>query len=94
MAREEALVYQEHTGPLPAPWALREYEEIRDGAAERIIAMAEKQQDHGHFLERQALAHKSFMARTGQFLAFFVVMSGLAAGTWLLANDKSLWGLR
>jgi len=54
--------------------------------------MAGKQQAHGQSVETRMLAQASFMARTGQILAFLVVMSGLAAGTWLLANDKSLWG--
>lgn len=90
--KQEALLYQEHAGPLPAPWALREYEEIQEGAADRIISMAEEQQAHVHSMEKKALAQGSFMARTGQILAFLVVTCGLAAGTYLLANDKSLLG--
>lgn len=35
-----------HSGPLPSPQDLAEYERSLPGAAERIIAMAERQQNH------------------------------------------------
>jgi hypothetical protein len=45
-------------GPIPAPSILRSYDEIVPGAAERIIAMAEREQEHRHAWERGALSAK------------------------------------
>lgn len=36
----------EFSGPLPPPQILGQYDEVLPGAAERILRMAEKQQDH------------------------------------------------
>ena len=43
-----------HTGPLPTPEDLQQYDLILPGAAERIINMAEIEQQHRHDLERKA----------------------------------------
>src|SRR5687768_10547088 len=42
-------------GPLPPPEALRLYDEALPGAADRIIAMTEKQSTHRQALEAQKL---------------------------------------
>ncbi|MBR7053720.1 MAG: DUF2335 domain-containing protein [Prevotella sp.] len=39
---------QQWAGPLPAPDALAKYNEATPNAAERIIAMAEKEMEHRH----------------------------------------------
>ena len=37
-----------HSGPLPAPGMFQEYEKVLPGAADRIMAMAEKEANHRH----------------------------------------------
>lgn len=44
-----------HVGPLPAPDALRDYNAVLPGAAERIIAMAEKEADHRRQIDTKIL---------------------------------------
>ncbi len=47
VARMTSLIVSEHfSGPLPHPKHLVGYEQISPGAADRIIAMAERQQTH------------------------------------------------
>jgi uncharacterized membrane protein len=92
LVKQETLLVQEHSGPLPAPWTLAGYEEVTSGAAERIIVMAEKQQEHGHTMQKAAHAYEVSMGRRGQIFAFVVALAGLGLGGYLLANDKSLWG--
>lgn len=41
-----------HSGPLPAPQVLLQYNQIVPGAADRIIAMAEQQASHRQKLEQ------------------------------------------
>ena len=63
MVKQETLLVQEHSGPLPAPWTLAGYEEVTSGAAERIIVMAEKQQEHGHTMQKAAHAYEVSMGK-------------------------------
>ncbi len=45
--------YRQHRGPLPAPETFREYAAIVPDGAERIMRMAEKEQEQRHLLERE-----------------------------------------
>lgn len=74
-----------HIGPIPSPDAIREYEEVVPGSAERIIAMAERQGDHRRRQEQVVLdAQTKNMEnmrkerRLGQIFAFLVVMAVLS----------------
>lgn len=49
------LISEQFSGPIAHPRHLREYEEICKGAAERIISMAEKRNDHHISMERSAM---------------------------------------
>lgn len=44
-----------HSGPLPAPEDLARYDQLLPGTAERIIAMAELEQNHRVSMERDAM---------------------------------------
>ena len=62
-SRVQRLVVQvahevaEFSGPLPPPYYLREYEATAPGAPDRIISMAEQEQQHRHAWERSALSN-------------------------------------
>lgn len=70
-------------GPLPPPEILAGYEEISPGFADRIMAMAEKQQEHRIRLEtsmvRRQLNQKSF----GQLIGFVITIVILSAVVYL-----------
>ena len=93
VAQEETLLVEAHMGPLPAPRTLAGYEEVTPGSAERIIVMAEKQQEHDHAMQRSAQAYGATTGKRGQIFGFVVALAGLGLGTYLLAIDKSLWGV-
>ena len=46
-------VIQSYRGPLPPPAAFQAYETTLPGAADRILGLTEKQQDHRHRVEPQ-----------------------------------------
>ncbi len=50
---ERRLEYLEHSGPLPHPEILSGYEKVLPGSADRILKMAEKQQDHRTSIENK-----------------------------------------
>ncbi len=74
MTRVEALAMQ---GPLPPPDILSGYDAIVPGAAERILAMAEKQNDHRIEMEQGLLSHQTRNERAGLRYAFLLALAGL-----------------
>lgn len=61
-------------GPLPPPAMLREYNQIIENAAERIMAQSEREQAHRHALQHQTLAGAISKDRRGQWMAFIITL--------------------
>lgn len=78
-----AIRIQEFIGPLPPPRDLRDYEQVVEGAAERILQMAEREQRVGHELGIAAATTTALAVRRGQIVGLVSVMSALAAAVWL-----------
>lgn len=53
-------------GPLPPPEMLKGYESILSGASERILAMAEKQQEHRMHIEKTIVERQTKQSGNGQ----------------------------
>ncbi|HEV2455534.1 MAG TPA: DUF2335 domain-containing protein [Verrucomicrobiae bacterium] len=83
---------QSHHGPIPAPETIAGYEKVLTGAANRIIAMAEREQGNRHKLERRGQILQTGLIFVGQLFAFALGLSGIAGGIYLVRNDKSLVG--
>jgi len=79
----------EFHGPLPPPSVLAEYDRVKSGLAERIVAMAEQQAQHRKEMEREVLAAQIVDAkadrserRFGQVFAFCIALVCFIAGTY------------
>ena len=73
-------VQQHYEGPLPHPEYLAQYDKIVPGAAERIIAMAEKEMNHRHEKDKSMYKNAiktSYLSITFAFLSVLVI-SGIA----------------
>ena len=68
----------------------RQYEDVLQGSAERILSMAEKEQDHRIDWESVALGAASREAKRGQWMGFFVVIICIGS-TVLLAMSGHQW---
>ena len=66
-------------GPLPPPTMYREYEDVHAGSAERILVMAEKEQNHRTAWEREALSASGQETKRGQWLGFTITMGCIGA---------------
>lgn len=64
-------------GPIPHPKMFKEYESILPGSADRILAMAEKQQEHRMGLEKTAVEGQVKSNLRGQIIGFIVLVLGL-----------------
>ena len=68
------LVRRTHSGPLPAPETYAQYNEVHPGAAERILRMAEKEQDHRHRSEGRVIFHEYGIRYASQAGAIFALI--------------------
>jgi uncharacterized membrane protein len=78
-------VFASFQGPLPPPSILRGYDEISPGAADRIIAMAEREQAHRHSWEQRALSAERWYSMVG-LLAGWTTAIALAGGAVVAAG--------
>ena len=93
LVSEQVSIRQSFQGPLPPPGLLAKYNEAFPGCAERIVAMTEQQLTHRHALESRVVDGKLATERTGQNLAFVLVLCALVVGAGLIAFDKDAGGL-
>jgi uncharacterized membrane protein len=68
-------------GPLPPPEQLEQYDKAFPGAAERIIAMAEKQAQHRQSLEASVIPDQQRQSSNGQKFAFVIALAGITGAT-------------
>jgi uncharacterized membrane protein len=81
-----------HQGPIPSPEVIAGYEKVLAGSADRIIKMAEKEQEHRHKLQLKNQTQVGWLTFIGQLFAFVIGVSGVAGGIFLVKNDKSVTG--
>lgn len=81
-----------HSGPIPSPEIIGGYEKVLAGSADRIIKMAEKEQEHRHKVQSRGQNHIAFLIFVGQAFAFTLGLSGIIGGIYLVKNNKSIAG--
>lgn len=80
----ELISYQRtHIGPLPPPEILEQYNNVVPDGAERIIRMAEKQQNHRMELEKRFLISQSAQSKLGQWFGLIIGVFGLSTAAFL-----------
>ena len=71
----EAVVMERmFSGPLPPPEYLAQYKSILPDAPERIMIMAEKEQQHRHDVENTMVKEGMKQKKTGQILGFLLAL--------------------
>lgn len=68
-------------GPLPPPDMLEHYNNVVPGAAERILAMAEKNGDHRRALETYVIRAEHRRSMTGTLVGGVVALAIIICGT-------------
>lgn len=79
------------TGPLPPPEILVRYNDASSGAADRIIAMAEKQAEHRQKMERWREGSEIALSFTGQLCALIFVLVMVVAAAYCIVKGQP-WG--
>ena len=78
------------SGPLPPPAMYSEYERALPGSAERILAMAEKEQNHRIAWEETALGTSVRETKLGQWLGFAIAVACIGAAMFLAVNEHDV----
>ncbi|MCS2146891.1 DUF2335 domain-containing protein [Scandinavium manionii] len=83
----QAMVRHEtsFSGPLPPPEIIRDYDQILPGGAERIFAMAEKEQAHRHEMDSTAVNGAIRKDKRGQWMGFsiaFIILAIASVFAW------------
>lgn len=81
-----------HSGPLPAPKTLAQYNEIIPNGAERIMAMAEKQHHHRIELEKEAVTSQLDQSKRGQWFGLIISFLAVGSGTYLTLENHEYVG--
>lgn len=81
-----------HRGPLPTPEDFAGYEEVLEGAADRILSMAEEESRHRRRIVEKQIDSDVRSEKRGQWLAFALSLAVLGAATYLMANGMAGYG--
>lgn len=84
---------EHHSGPLPAPKTLREYNEIIPDGAERITTVFENQSNHRMSLETKVVGRQTFQSLLGQIFGFLIALICLLIGVYLIEKGHEAAGI-
>lgn len=79
------------SGPIPPPEQFEQYERILPGSADRILKMAEKQQDHRMTIEKEAVTKSLNHNRRGQTFGFIAMLLMLGLSVFFVLNGMKVW---
>jgi len=82
-----------YSGPLPPPGWLQGYERVLAGAADRILALTEREATGRQRVVETAAKNRRVDSRRGPLFAFVLAVLFGLGGFWLIAHDKSASGL-
>jgi uncharacterized membrane protein len=78
-----------HSGPLPPPEQLSEYDRVLPGLAERIVKLTEAEQRHRHEIVDLAVRRDARIRERGQALAMVALIVMVAFCCYLVATDNA-----
>ena len=82
----------QYTGVLPPAEQIRAYEDVLPGSFDRILAMAERQQEHRQSLERITVDEAASRSRWGLRLGFVIAIVVIGVGAGAIFTGEALAG--
>ena len=89
---QRLIVQEYHQGPLPRAQELAAYDVAHPGTAERIVAMAEREQGHRHGLETKVVVAEAGIRSRGQWIAFVSLLAMLGVVALFMFNGHPVAG--
>jgi len=81
-----------HSGPLPSPDDLKKYDVIIPNGADRIMIMAERQNQHRIDIEKSIIKSNNTQSGTGQWMGFILGLGCICASVYLGVNNQPWLG--
>jgi uncharacterized membrane protein len=78
------------SGPIPPPDLLAKYNDALPNGADRIVSMAEKQQDHRISMEKFMAHEMTSRSKTGLYLGFVLALVIISGGIFLIYSGKNI----
>lgn len=88
---DDKIIY--HEGNLPTPENVERYEAVLPGTMERLLSIAEKEQQHRHETEKLIILNESKLQTRAQLIALFVCIASFGMGAILILKGQSIEGL-
>jgi len=86
------VVTARYEGPIPPPEALRKYEEIIPGSADRIFRYAETQAAHRQWCEKRIVAAEADTPKITVFSSTLIVLTCIVTSTIVMLNGHLVAG--
>jgi uncharacterized membrane protein len=81
-----------HSGPLPPPSYLAQYNEIIPQGADRLMKQVENQSAHRIAIEKGVVEGQGKRESNGQWFGFIIALVGLACGTYVIISGHAVAG--
>lgn len=81
-----------HSGPLPSPDDLKKYNTIIPNGADRIMVMAERQNQHRIEIEKAVIKSNNHQSSTGQWMGFILGLGCISASVYMGVNNQPWLG--
>ncbi len=81
-----------HSGPLPDAETIIQYNSVIPEGADRIMRMAEKQQEHRMNIENLVISSQSKQSNLGQWFGLIIGLVGICCGTFLAYSGETTVG--
>lgn len=81
-----------HSGPLPDAETLIKYNSVIPNGADRIMKMAENQQEHRMIIEKKIIFEQSSQSKLGQWFGLVIGIVGISCGTFLAYSGETTVG--
>ncbi|SDX37347.1 DUF2335 domain-containing protein [Flavobacterium degerlachei] len=78
-----SVTQNHHSGPLPSSETMVQYNSVIPNGADRIMIMAEKQQEHRMIIEKTAIKSQLSQSNKGQIFGFVLCILIIIASTYL-----------
>jgi len=92
-AVQQQIKTEQFQGPIPSPKILAGYEQLLPGAADRILTMAEKEENHRHAMDKMSLTaetdglkNEANDTKRGQYCGLIIGITAILAGTYTSVN--------
>ncbi|MCD4664435.1 MAG: DUF2335 domain-containing protein [Bacteroidales bacterium] len=79
------IAHQSHSGPLPSPQTIKNYDSVIENGAERIFRMTENQSNHRIEIEKKIYTSQIRQSGIGQIFGFIIAIIALLIA-WDLAK--------